>query len=59
MQVIKSQIAEHGLLDNCEFCFNGEEAFIKAKEIIINSLDQPLSNERNKDLPVCLLLLDQ
>jgi CheY-like chemotaxis protein len=31
MQVIKSQIAEHGLLDNCEFCFNGEEALVKAK----------------------------
>jgi hypothetical protein len=59
MQVLKSQIAVHELLDKCEFCFNGEEAFIKAKEIIMTSLDQPNLNERESKMPVCLLLLDQ
>jgi hypothetical protein len=53
MQVIKTQLEEQGLIDYCEFCYNGEEALLKAVEIIKQSL---LSNIK---APVCLMLLDQ
>jgi hypothetical protein len=46
MQVLKSQIAEHGLVEQCEFCFNGEEAFLKAKEIIIDSVYNPSTDQQ-------------
>jgi CheY-like chemotaxis protein len=57
MEVIKSQIREEGLLDRCEFCFNGQEAIEKAQKVIIEAIDSETGWSASI-MPVCLMLLD-
>lgn len=57
MTVIKGQMHELELADRCEYCYNGEEAFLKFKQIVLEAT----SNESGWSaaiMPVCLLLLD-
>ena len=58
MAVVKEPLDQLGLVDKCVFCMNGEEAFKKCSEIIEDTKLDDSTSELDKQVPVCLMLLD-
>ena len=59
LQVLKSQLAEEGqgIIDRCDFCFNGQEAIDQAKKVMTDGVDAETGWSASI-MPVCLMLLD-
>ena len=56
LQVLTSQLAEFGQAENCDFCYNGEDAFTHVVEILENAIEN--NEEQNQIRPIHLMLLD-